>query len=196
MDDARRGARQPQRFDPQRADKLDDLERFTYLEPQALLALLDPPPRATLLDFGAGTGLYTFELARAKPDMRFLALEEQPEMLLRLRAGLGRSGLLNVEVLDPSGLAALRGRAERVLALNVLHELGDAALGELRASLAQGGQALFVDWNADVERPVGPPRDHVYRPDEAVYRLTQRGFAVQERSLLRYHYALVATASP
>jgi hypothetical protein len=52
----RAGSRQPQRFDPARAARLDDPARLAYLPPDELLALLAPPHGSTLLDFGAGTG--------------------------------------------------------------------------------------------------------------------------------------------
>jgi 2-polyprenyl-3-methyl-5-hydroxy-6-metoxy-1,4-benzoquinol methylase len=191
-DDPRHGAKQPERFNPKRADVLDDRTRFTYARPADLLALLDLVPSATLLDFGAGTGLYTIELARARPDVRVLALDEQPEILERLRDSVAVSGVSNVEVIEPPQLDGLRGRTDRVLALNVLHELSDSALADLHASLASAGKAIFVDWNADVERAVGPPRDHVYGPDEAERRLNDAGFEVLDRSMLRYHYALVS----
>ncbi len=179
----RHGAKQPDRFDPARASILDDTGRFAYVPPAALLDALAPPPSSMLMDFGAGTGLYALELARLRPDLHILALDEQPAMLERLRAALARAGVANVTAVEPPALAALRGRVECVLALNVLHELGDDALGVLRALLAPGGAALFVDWNADVERPFGPPRDHVYGPGEA-----------ERRSAFAYHYGLRAVS--
>jgi SAM-dependent methyltransferase len=188
----RYGAKQPTRFDPARAAILDDTARFEYVAPDALLEALDPARSATVVDFGAGTGLYAIALGQRRPDLRIVALDEQPQMLEHLRAAVARAGVTNVEAADPSALEALRGKADGVLALNVLHELGDAALDELRALLAPHGTALFVDWNADVERPVGPPRDHVYSPGDAVRRLEAAGFNVEMRPLLPYHYALAA----
>jgi SAM-dependent methyltransferase len=189
--DDRHGAKQPDRFDPARASILDDAGRFAYVPPGALLEVLAPPPSSTLLDFGAGTGLYAVELARLRPDLRILALDEQPPMLERLRAAIAQAGVPNVAAIEPPALAALRGGVERILALNVLHEVGDDALRVLRELLAPGGAALFVDWNADVDRPFGPPRDHVYGPREAERRLAEAGFAVVGRSAFAYHYALL-----
>lgn len=188
----RHGAKQPSRFDPARAAILDDTARFAYVSPDTLLADLGLAPSATLVDFGAGTGLYAIALARLRPDLRIVALDEQPDMLVHLKAAIDHAGASNVEAVDPSGLAALHGRADGVLALNVLHELGDAALGDLRTLLAPDGAALFVDWNADVERPVGPPRDHVYNCVDAVRRLKGAGFAAEVRPPLLYHFALLA----
>jgi SAM-dependent methyltransferase len=131
-----------------------------------------------------------------RPDLHIVALDEQPAMLDHLRAAVARAGVRNVEPADPAALGAMRERADGVLALNVLHELGDAALAELKALLAPKGTALFVDWNAAVERPVGPPRDHVYAPDEAAGRLESAGFVVEAREPLAYHFVLAARARP
>jgi SAM-dependent methyltransferase len=192
----RHGAKQPGRFDPARAAILDDTARFAYVSPDSLLAELALPPSATLADFGAGTGLYAIALAQRRPDLRIVALDEQPQMLEYLRNAIERAGVTNVEAADPSALDALRGRAGGVLALNVLHELGDAALGELRALLPSDAVALFVDWNAEVERPVGPPRDHVYSPSDAKRRLEAAGFTVEMRAPLPYHFVLAGRPAP
>jgi len=191
MDHDRHGARQPHRFDPKRAGMLDDRERFETLPPADVFALLDAPQGGTVVDFGTGTGTYAVELARSRPDLRVIALDEQAEMLDRLRAKLAHHPLKNVEpVLSPSP-RNLGGAADRILALNVLHELGDAALAELRALLKPDGAVAFIDWSAEGERPIGPPNDHVYTPAEARERLEAGGFAVLRQQLFPYHYGLV-----
>ncbi len=191
-DPARAGAKQPGRFDPSRADRLDDTSRFEYLPPERVLALLDPAPSALMVDFGAGTGTYAIWLARARPDLAVIALDEQPEMLDRLRAKPETQSLANLRPIFPAEIPGFRGRADRVLALNVLHELGDEALSEVRALLAPHGFALFVDWNAEVDRPHGPPREHVYSPREAAKRLAGFGFEVEMLEGFPYHYVLRA----
>jgi len=192
MSHERHGAKQPERFDPARAAILDDPARFAYVPTETLLEMLAIPPNGTVVDFGTGTGLYAIELARRRPDVHVLALDEQAPMLAHVRAAVARSGLSNVEPVSSDALTPLFGSADRILALNVLHELGDRALDEVRSLLAAGGTVLFVDWNAGVERPVGPPRDHVYGADDAAQRLAAAGFTVVERRMLAYHYALLA----
>lgn len=193
VDDAQRaGAKQPQRFDPCRADLLDDVSRFAYLPPERVLELLDPPRGSLVVDFGTGTGTYAIRVAAMRPDVTVVALDEQPEMLARLRAKPEAASLGNFRPTLPSELEPLRGRVNRVLALNVLHELGDDALRTVAALLGADGFALFIDWNAEVERPVGPPRDHVYGPREATERLEKFDFRVEPLEPLSYHYALRA----
>jgi len=55
-----------------------------------------------------------------------------------------------------------------------------------------GGRIVVVDWNAAIERPVGPPRDHVYLATEARSRLERLGLRVTEEAPLEYHYVLTA----
>ncbi len=192
MHDERHGAKQPERFDPARAARLDDPARFAYLPPAEVLALIDAPPGACVVDFGTGTGTYAIAIARLRPDLEIIALDEQPEMLGLLGAKLVTETAPNVKPVSNEALATLHRRADRVLAVNVLHELGDAALHDLGALMKPAGRALFIDWNAEVERPVGPPRDHVYNASEARLRLEQGDFRVTDEWQFAYHYALMA----
>ncbi|GAC1301459.1 MAG: hypothetical protein NVSMB19_09620 [Vulcanimicrobiaceae bacterium] len=192
MDHDRHGAKQPARFDVARASVLDDTARFTYVSPERVVALLAVAGAATIVDFGTGTGTYAIELARRLPAATVLALDEQPEMLVRLRSKPEAAALRNLRAVTPDELASAGGRVERILALNVLHELGDGALASCAALLAPGGTALVIDWNADVERPVGPPNDHVYGVAAARTRLETAGFAAERVDGFPYHHAFLA----
>jgi SAM-dependent methyltransferase len=189
--DDRRGARQPHRFDPSRAALLDESSRFDYLPPERIVELLDPPRGGTVVDFGAGTGSYAIQIARARPDVTVIAFDEQPEMLERLRTK-PEAALANLRTALPDGYREFAGKADRVLALNVLHELGDDALRDLAAAPSQKGFLLVIDWDAATERPVGPPREHTYNTDEAVRRLENATLAVERLAPMRYHFALRA----
>ncbi len=194
MDDSRRGARQPERFDPAKAGALDDPTRFGYLSVPDVESLLALPKSGILIDFGAGTGAYARALARLRPDIFIHALDEQPAMLALLKEKLAARPLPNLkpELADEPRLKSLAGQADAVLALNVLHELGDEALQRLRGLLKAGGRAVFIDWNADIERPVGPPRGHVFSAGQARQRLKSLGWNVLSQRFFPYHYVLIA----
>ncbi len=185
----RHGAKQPDRFDPARAAVLDDTARFAYVSPDRVVELLDVREGATVCDFGTGTGTYAIEIARRRPSARILALDEQPAMLEKLRAKPEVATLTNLTAIGPDALAGLTGTLDRIFALNVFHELGDDALASLATLLASDGFALVIDWNADVERPVGPPNDHVYGRVSARERLESLGFTVETLSGFPYHHA-------
>ncbi|MGD0075196.1 MAG: class I SAM-dependent methyltransferase [Candidatus Binataceae bacterium] len=194
-DHSRHGAKQPERFDPAKAAKLDDPARFEYLPPAYITEALAAPQGACVIDFGTGTGTYAIELAQRRPDVEVVALDEQPEMLAMLRAKPAASALKNLKPVHTDALPELKGKADRVLAINVLHELGDEAMRGLVTLLKPEGRALFIDWRGDVERPAGPPRDHVYNAADARKRVEGFGLTVERQDLMQYHYVLVARRS-
>lgn len=188
----RHGAKQPHRFDPARAAMLDDPSRFEYLPPAEIFELLDAPKDGVVVDFGTGLGTYAIELARQRPDLQVIAFDEQPEMLAMMKAKPAVANLKNLRPVLAGELHPSAGFADRVLALNVLHEIGDEALSGLAAMLKPGGMAVFADWNAEVDRPVGPSRDHVHTPAEACDRIEKHGMRKTGERLLRYHYVIRA----
>ena len=188
----RHGARQPERFDPARAALLDDPSRFEYLPPDEIFDMLAAPAGGRVVDFGTGIGTYAIELARSRPDLEVIALDEQQEMLDLLRAKPAAQKLPNLKPVHTDEIAKLNGTADRVLALNVLHEVGDEALRAMAALLKPTGTVLVVDWNAGVDRQVGPPRDHVYTAAEARERMERVGLRIEGERMFKYHYSLVA----
>ncbi len=173
---------------------LDDPERDSWLPAYRVFELLEVPPDAEVMDYGAGTGVLAIALARLRPDVFVYAVDEQAEMLAMMQTKLDERLTENVLPMTPAEAPPLHGRIDRLLAVNVLHELGDAALASLRPYLAPGGGALFIDWNASVERPVGPRADHVYSPEEAAAKLSAAGFEPVAVGAFPYHYAYRCTA--
>ncbi len=192
MERDRHGARQPERFNPERAASLNDRARFDYLPPKDLIPLLDIPSQGVLIDFGTGTGLYAVEIAMLRPDIRVIGVDEQKKMLDLFSENWSRHSLKNLTSCwsKDESYSRIKVTADRILALNVLHELGDEAMEEIKSLLKPSGRVLFVDWNSKIERPVGPPRDHVYSPEEGNTRVLNFGFSVLEKRIFPYHYAL------
>ena len=110
-------------------------------------------------------------------------------MLAMMQVKLDERLTENVLPMQPGEAPPLHGRIDRLLAVNVLHELGDAPLADLAAYLAPGGTALFIDWDAAIERPVGPSGDHVYSAKEAAEKLRAAGFEAASVGAFPYHYA-------
>ncbi len=175
------------RFDPARADRLDDPDRFTYLSAEQVATVLDAPPDATVIDFGAGTGTYALALGALRPDLRIVALDIEPAMLERLAQ---KDGAEHIVRGGPELLTAYHQKFERVLAINVLHELGDADLRALFAATRDDARIAFIDWDADVERPIGPDKERVYGPADAAEHLAPFGFVVEDVTRFAYQYAL------
>jgi ubiquinone/menaquinone biosynthesis C-methylase UbiE len=189
-----------EKFDPSHADKLENPERLVELPPARLAELLRLSGAETIVDFGAGTGMYSLPIAGAVPLGRVLAVDEQPALLDRLRARLeARPSCGNVHaVLSQDGRVPLDdGVADRMLVVNVLHHVDDdpAALTEMFRLLAPGGLLVAAEF-ARMDRPVGPPNDHVLALDEIRALLT--GAGLEELALYApgtvglYHNVFVA----
>jgi ubiquinone/menaquinone biosynthesis C-methylase UbiE len=189
-----------EKFDPKHADRLDNPERLVELPPARLVELLRLTGAETVVDFGAGTGMYSAPLAEVVPRGRVFAVDEQPELLDRLRAKLeARPGSGNVEpILSENGRAPLDdGVADRMLIINVLHHVYDdpGALAEIGRLLAPGGLLLAAEF-AQMDRPVGPPNDHVLPLDAVRALLTSIGLSelavYAPGEVGRYHNVIVA----
>lgn len=188
----RHGAKQPEAFDPARAALLDDPERFTYLPPERVIELLDAPRSGVVVDFGTGTGAYAIPLAERRPDLTVIALDEQPRMLDLLRAKPAAGRLANLKPMHTDQIGTIKGAADRILVVNVFHEVGDEPMRGMVGLLKPGGSILFIDWNAAVDRPVGPPRDHTYAPADAAKRVENFGLRVEALEPMRYHFVMRA----
>ena len=73
-------------FDPQHAGRLEDPARLAALPQAAVVSLLRLTGDETVVDYGAGTGIYTVAVAAAVPDGRVIAVEALPRLAEMLRA--------------------------------------------------------------------------------------------------------------
>ena len=192
-----------EKFDPAKWEKLENPDRLTELPPGVVIEMLAVDGSETVVDFGAGTGMYTIPIAVAMTTGTVVAVDELDELLQRLADKLaqpGREALRDrIWLVRPENghLPLHDGSAQRVLALNVLHHISDdpAALAEIVRVLAPGGRLVVIDFG-DIDRPVGPPRDHVLSHDEL--RAVIAGMGLREVAyhepgeLVAYHVIVVA----
>ena len=157
------GERRPERkFDPARADQLDAVERDTYLPDAPLVALLGLRGEETVVDYGAGTGRLAIAARTALgTGGRVIAVDESDEMVARLCERIEAAGAQVEELpITSNRVPEPDGAADRVLAVNLLHEVrGERALEEMRRLLRPDGLLLVADWERgrDTERALGPP---------------------------------------
>ena len=153
-----------------------------------------------MVDYGAGTGIYTVAIAEAVPGGRVIAVEALPRLAEMLRAKLTPELVDRFEIIetDSNAVSAPDGMADRVVMVDVLHHLYDQpeALAEVTRLLRPGGLFVVVDWG-DRERPVGPPLGHVLGLAAVRQLIASMGLdeieAHEPGTLLPYHVAVVAT---
>jgi ubiquinone/menaquinone biosynthesis C-methylase UbiE len=186
-------------FDPQHAPRLEDPARLEALPQTAVVSLLRLSGAETVVDYGAGTGIYTVAVAEAVPHGRVIAVEALPRLadMLRARITPELADRLEIVETDANTVPAADAVADRVLMVDVLHHLYDQpeALAEVVRLLRPGGLFVVVDWG-DVERPLGPPLGHVL--GLSVVRNVIREMGLEELEAhepgteLPYHLTLVA----
>jgi SAM-dependent methyltransferase len=155
--------------------KLSAPERLKALPQADVVRLLRLDGDETVVDYGAGTGVYTEAVAEALPRGLVIAVEALPELAEQLQATLGPRLLerVNVVVTGDNHVPVEDGCADRVVMVDVLHHLYDdpGALREVTRLLRPGGLFVVVDWGP-ADRPVGPPPGHVLGL-ETVRRIAQ-----------------------
>ena len=189
-------------FHPEHAERLEDPSRLAALPQAAIVDLLRLHGDETVVDYGAGTGVYTVAVAEAVPNGRVIAVEALPRLAEMLRAKLTPELAQRLEVVetDANTVPEPDGVADRVVMVDVLHHLYDQpeALAEVTRLLRPGGLFVVADWG-DKERPIGPPVGHVLGLAAALDVIAAMGLAVVEShepgTLLPNHLAIVAAKS-
>jgi ubiquinone/menaquinone biosynthesis C-methylase UbiE len=195
-----------EKFDPAKWERLENPDRLTEVPPAVVLELLAVNGSETVVDFGAGTGMYTIPIAEAMTTGTVVAVDELDDLLQRLAGKLALPGRETLRdriwlVRPERGHLPLQdGSAQRVLVLNVLHHINDdpIALAEIGRVLAPGGRLVVIDFG-DIERPVGPPRDHVLSHDDlraVVTGMGLREIAFHEPGELVVYHVIVVAEKP
>jgi ubiquinone/menaquinone biosynthesis C-methylase UbiE len=186
-------------FNPEHGKKLEDPARLEALPQQTVVDLLRLEGTETVVDYGAGTGIYTVAVAHAVPSGRVVAVEALPLLVEQLRQKVvpELAGRLTVIETGDNVVPLDDGDADRVVMVDVLHHLYDQpdALEEVGRLLRPGGLFVVLDWG-DKERPVGPAPGHELGMDAVREIVTGMGLDVVEAhapgELLPYHLAVVA----
>jgi ubiquinone/menaquinone biosynthesis C-methylase UbiE len=186
-------------FDPGHAKRLEEPARLEALPQAAVVGLLRLDGAETVVDYGAGTGIYTVAMAAAVPRGRVFAVEALPRLveLFRERITPDLAPRICLVETGDNVVPVDDAEADRVVMVDVLHHLYDQpeALEEVVRVLRPGGLFVVLDWG-DVERPVGPPLGHVLGLEAVREIVAGMGLDVVEAhepgALLPYHLALVA----
>ncbi len=140
---------------------LERTDREKEEAPSKAIALLELAPDAVLADIGAGSGYYSFRLARKLPQGKVVAVDIQPEMLAFLKAEAARLGVKNVQPhlgaiddvkLPPASLDA-------ALMVDAYHEFDHPVemLASLRKALKPKGRVYLLEYRSEDDNvPIKP----------------------------------------
>jgi SAM-dependent methyltransferase len=139
------------------ASWLERPEREKEEHASKLLPSLKLKPGDVVADIGAGSGYYTFRLAKlVGPKGKVYAVDIQPEMLSIIRGKMKAKGLKNIELIHntPTELKLPAGSVDMILLVDVYHEFSHPheMAEEMIKALKPGGRLAFVEFRMEDER--------------------------------------------
>ncbi len=132
------------------------LERSTRQQEERTDLLIDAlplTPNSVVADIGAGTGYFSFPIAKRVPEGRVLAVDIQPEMLEIIRRRVAAGNVTNVETVlgtaDDPRLPS--GEVDLILLVDAYHEFEDPrSMGlAMRDALRPGGKVVLVEYRGE-----------------------------------------------
>lgn len=170
----------------------DDPERDKWQLPAKVIESLNVKPNDIVADIGAGTGYFSFRIAKAQPLSRVYAADVEQDMLTFLAEEAKKQNCANIIPLKiKTAKPELPEKPNVVLIVDTFHHIDDRVqyFKDLKSSLAADCRLVIIDFTD--KSPVGPPKDHRIDKSEVIAELKESGFALsEEQSILPYQYYL------
>ncbi|MFB6151631.1 MAG: class I SAM-dependent methyltransferase [Haloarculaceae archaeon] len=179
-------------FDPDGAERLEDVSRFRFCSRDELVGALDPDPDGVVADVGSGTGFYTDELAPFAGTVYAVDVQAAMHEYHRSKGVPSNVSLVAADVAD---LPFADGELDGAVTTMTFHEFASAStLAELRRAVSPGGRLVVADWSAAATGERGPPLDERYDGATAASMLADAGFSVERVQSRPDTFFVVATA--
>jgi SAM-dependent methyltransferase len=140
---------------------LERTDREKEEAPSKAIALLELKPDDVLADIGAGSGYYSFRIARKLPRGKVVAVDIQPEMLEFLKSESAKLGVKNVQphlgAIDDVKLPP--ASIDAALMVDAYHEFDHPVemLASLRSALKSKGRIYLLEYRAEDDNvPIKP----------------------------------------
>ncbi|HXK38080.1 MAG TPA: class I SAM-dependent methyltransferase [Candidatus Paceibacterota bacterium] len=176
-----------------------------FIDPKEVIAQLPLSGTEIAIDLGAGSGVYTLELAKILADGggKVYAVDVQQDMLTRLAHTVSDEHLSNVafvhaDIEQQGGVHLADGMADLVVISNTLYctEHRDVVLLEAARLLRPRGHLLLIDWSGPY-KGMGPEAAQVVSKQLGAELAKKAGFDVQlELSGGDHHWVLLCVHSP
>lgn len=177
----------------------EDPDRKDWQNPSLVIKKLGDLEDKTVADIGAGTGYFSFRLARE--GAKVIAIDIDPEFLQyindRQEEVLPTPGnhVVETRLSNPDNPLLANGEADAVLLVNTYTYISDrtAYLGKVHTGMVSGGIIAIVDYKND-SIPVINEATPIIAPEKVAEELKQAGFydVVIDEESLQYQYIITA----
>jgi ubiquinone/menaquinone biosynthesis C-methylase UbiE len=165
------------------SDWLERQEREQEERVNQALKNMKLKPDEVIADIGAGSGYYSFRMAKKVSKGKVLAVDLQPEMLDIMRQKIKRNKVKNVELIQgqETNPNLAKHSVDMVLMVDVYHELSypKEMMEQIVAALKPGGRFILLEYR--MEDPKVPiKRLHKMSLEQAVKEMKAVGLQLQE----------------
>ena len=174
---------------------LDRADRAEWQKPDEVVAALGLKGSETVADVGAGSGYFSFRLARALPQGKVVAIDVEAEMVRHMHHKAMTEGVKNLEaVLTGQDDPAVPKGTDLVLIVDVLHHIQGRVewLSKASANLETGARLVIIEFR-EGKLPKGPPEGMKIPRKDLIELARKAGFelASEQGTLLPYQHLLL-----
>ncbi len=174
---------------------LDRPERTAWQKPDEVVRAIGLRGNETVYDLGAGSGYFSFGLARAVPRGKVVAGDLEPEMIRHIHHRAMAEGVTNLSpVIIKAEDPQVPGAADVVFVCDVLHHVQgrEAWLKRVASEMKPGARFVLIEFK-EGKLPEGPPESVKIPRGRLVEMVSQSGlrFESERPELLPYQVFLV-----
>lgn len=174
---------------------LERPERAAWQKPDAVIAALGLTGSETVLDLGAGSGYFSFRLAKALPQGKVIAADTEPEMIRHIHHKAQTEGIRNLQpaLIGPNDPEVPK-QTDLVFICDVFHHVKDQAawLAKVVSEMKPGARLVLIEFK-EGKLPEGPPESVKISRARMLELAKAAGLAVdsEKPDLLPYQTMLV-----
>jgi arsenite methyltransferase len=175
---------------------LEDPKRDAYQKPHEVVHALNLKPGEVIADIGAGSGYFTFHLARHVGERgKVYAVDVSSDMILHINRRMRELKTSNIVSIlaDPDDPLLPDQSVNRFFICNVWHHIENQTnyLSLMKKMLRPGGEVVMIDFHKK-ETPVGPPLKTRIAREDLIRQMENNGFRLsKEHTFLPYQYFVV-----
>jgi ubiquinone/menaquinone biosynthesis C-methylase UbiE len=174
---------------------LERADRAAWQKPDDVVRALALQGNETVIDLGAGSGYFSFPLARALPRGKVVAADVEPEMIRHIHHKAMVEGITNlVPIIIKADAPQIPRDADLVFLCDVLHHVQnrEAWLKTLVSQMKPGARLVLLEFK-EGKLPQGPPEAVKIPRKQLLEIVSQAGLSLEDEKpeLLPYQVFLI-----
>jgi 2-polyprenyl-3-methyl-5-hydroxy-6-metoxy-1,4-benzoquinol methylase len=174
----------------------DNPEREKWQKPDLVIEKLGNLSNKTIGDIGAGTGYFSFRLA--KKAKKVIAIDVDERFVDYVKAKKEKEKVENVEarLVEYDNPKLSDNELDAIIIVNTYHHINNRIdyFKKCLKGLSDNGTLMIVDFKKDKDINFGPPHDHKISHEQVEEEIEKAGFKniSVDKTSLTYQYIIVA----